>query len=114
MIRAISVFAVLGCVWFASGYLLYNYVFPSLLAYFVFPLVAFGIVPCIEGILKSLLVVILVVSTSYAVGYFFGTTLGFTWMLAYVTFPVVLLAFVALTSFVFPPVEEGVREDGSK
>ena len=111
-LKAIIVLPVLGCLWLASGYLLYEYVFPSALAYFVFPFICFGVMPYIRGILWMIVAVLLVVGVLYGTGRFLCNIMLFQAWLAYATLPVILIAAIILDSVISPNRDNKEDEGG--
>lgn len=90
--KVIGVYTGLVGLWVASGYLIYEYVFPVTLAYFVFPFICFGVIPNIREILWVLVVLFCAVVVFWGAGGFLQSVLHFPVWLAYSTLPGVLVA----------------------
>lgn len=111
-VRPILILVIIGGLWFASGYLLYTTwrIFPVFLAYSVFPIIFFAIVPYRREILKLLLISVAIGVVWFGTGYFLDTVLLFPPVMAYAFFPIILIAVLLLEIILFPSVNAGEED----
>lgn len=99
----------LGGLWVASGYLLYNYVLATALAYFAFPLLVFGVLPYGREILLAATSTLLIFGVCWVAGYILVVVFHFPEWLAYSILPIILVGLCVIDSIITP--ESNAEED---
>ena len=91
------ILVIISVPWVVIGYFLQNYAgVPLVLAYAVFPIIYFGIMPNFDEVLKLLVVIGLVGGVWYGTGYILQTVLLLSSALAYSLLPaIIILSIVA-------------------